>query len=150
MSDFTVSITGKKVTANRLDIKARQFEFISDKELDFGGNEDGPNPLEYLLGGYAACINVVAHMVAKEQNINVRKLEINITGTLDASKLLGQPTTARSGFKSLKVNLNLDSDADQATQEKWIKEVEERCPAGDNLANATPIEISTNQLVGVN
>ncbi|HLW07387.1 MAG TPA: hypothetical protein VKY45_07475 [Marinilabiliaceae bacterium] len=39
MPDFTVSITGKKVTANRLDIKARQFEFISDKELDFGGNE---------------------------------------------------------------------------------------------------------------
>lgn len=150
MSDFTVSITGKKVTANRLDIKARQFEFISDKELDFGGNEDGPNPLEYLLGGYAACINVVAHMVAKEQNINVRKLEINITGTLDASKLFGQPTTARSGFKSLKVNLNLDSDADQATQEKWIKEVEERCPAGDNLANATPIEIYTNQLVSAN
>lgn len=150
MSDFTVSITGKKVTANRLDIKARQFEFISDKELDFGGNEDGPNPLEYLLGGYAACINVVAHMVAKEQNITVRKLEISITGTLDASKLFGQPTTARPGFKSLKVNLNLDSDADQATQEKWIKEVEERCPAGDNLANATPIEIYTNQLVSAN
>lgn len=150
MSDFTVSITGKKVTANRLDIKARQFEFISDKELDFGGNEDGPNPLEYLLGGYAACINVVAHMVAKEQNINVRKLEISITGTLDSSKLFGQSTTARSGFKSLKVNLNLDSDADQATQERWIKEVEERCPAGDNLANATPIEIVTNQLASVN
>lgn len=150
MSDFTVSITGKKVTANRLDIKARQFEFISDKELDFGGNEDGPNPLEYLLGGYAACINVVAHMVAKEQNINVRKLEISITGTLDASRLFGQSKKARAGFKSLKVNLNLDSDADQATQERWIKEVEERCPAGDNLANATPIEIVTNQLASVN
>lgn len=150
MSDFTVSITGQNANATRLDIQARQFEFISDKELDFGGREEGPNPLEYLLGGYAACINVVAHMVAKEQNINVRKIEINITGTLDASKLFGQPTSARSGFKSLKVQLNLDSDADEATQEKWIKAVEERCPAGDNLANPTPIEITTRQLVGVN
>lgn len=151
MGNLTFKITGRNANSTRLDIEARQFKFIADEDASFGGLDEGPNPLEYLLGGYASCLNVIAHLVAKEQNIQLRGLEINITGNdLNPAKVLGQPTTERTGFQSLDVQFEVDSDADQATLEKWIEEVKGRCPVGDNLANPTPIKISVSQLVEAN
>ncbi len=151
MGNLTFSISGKNANSTRLDIKARQFKFIADEDASFGGLDEGPNPLEYLLAGYASCLNVVAHLVAKERNINLRGLEITITGNdLNPAKVMGQPTADRTGFQSLDVQFEVDSDADQATLDSWITEVRGRCPVGDNLANPTPIKISVNQLVEAN
>lgn len=151
MGNLTFSISGKNANSTRLDIKARQFKFIADEDESFGGLDEGPNPLEYLLAGYASCLNVVAHLVAKERNINLRGLEITITGNdLNPAKVMGQPTADRTGFQSLDVQFEVDSDADQATLDSWITEVRGRCPVGDNLANPTPIKISVNQLIEAN
>lgn len=35
---------------------------------------DGPNPYEYLLAGFAGCINALGQQVAKEQGIPLRSL----------------------------------------------------------------------------
>lgn len=151
MGNLSFSITGRNANATRLDIKARQFTFISDEDASFGGLDEGPNPLEYLLAGYASCLNVVAHLVAKERNIELRGLKITITGNdLNPAKVLGHSTSDRTGFQSINVQFEADADADQATLDAWIAEVKGRCPAGDNLANATPIKLSVNQLVEVN
>lgn len=151
MGNLSLSISAKKETAARLNISARHFNFIADEPESFGGTDQGPNPLEYLLGGYAACLNVVAHIVAREQNIQFDSLEILITGNdLDPAKFQGQETSSRTGFQSIDVQFNVDTNLDQEALDKWIAAVKERCPAGDNLANATPISLSVNQTVSAN
>ena len=35
-----------------------------------------------------------------------------------------------------------ETDADEATLKTWIEKVENRCPVSDNLANATPVNIT--------
>lgn len=151
MGNLSLSISAKKETATRLNISARHFNFIADEPESFGGTDQGPNPLEYLLGGYAACLNVVAHIVAKEQNIQFDSLEILITGNdLDPAKFQGQETSSRTGFQSIDVQFNVDTNLEQEALDKWIAAVKERCPAGDNLANATPISLSINQTVSAN
>ncbi len=151
MGNLSLSISAKKVSETRLDISARQFKFIADEPEFLGGTDEGPNPLEYLLGGYAACLNVVAHIVAKEQNIQFNNLEILITGNdLDPAKFQGQESNSRTGFQSIDVQFNVDTNLDQETLDRWISTVKDRCPAGDNLANSTPIKLSINQTVSAN
>lgn len=145
---LSLSINSKKINATRLDISARQFTFIADEPEQLGGQDEGPNPLEYLLGGFAACLNVVAHIVAKEQNIEYSNLEIAITGhDLNTARFLGEKTDARAGFKNISVNFNVESDASQEALEHWLATVEKRCPAADIISNATPVKIAVNQLV---
>ena len=71
MSDLTFKIEGKAQTAARLEATARQFSIVVDEPPALGGDDVGANPVEYLLASYAGCINVVAHLTAKELGINL-------------------------------------------------------------------------------
>ena len=83
----------------------------------------------------------MCHVVARELNINLRGLEIELAGRLNPDKLFGKETSDRAGYKEIDVVINPDTDADRATLEKWLEVVESRCPVSDNLNNPTPVHI---------
>ena len=120
MSSLTFSISGESHNATKFEAKARNFSFVVDEPESLGGNDHGPNPVEYLLGSYAGCLNVVVHLVAKEEGININKLNISINGDLDPAKFVGQPGFNRAGFQTINVNISIDADADDAAINKII------------------------------
>ncbi len=150
MSKLNFSVNGENKNATRLDVNARQFKIVVDEPAQLGGNDEGANPVEYILAGYAGCINVVGHLVAKELGINIKKLSIEISGDINPARFLGLSFDERAGFLSLHVKLQVDSDSDEQTLNKWLQIVESRCPVNDNLANATPVKLALNQLVSLN
>ena len=142
MSDLTFSINASSETACRTIVNTPNFSFIIDEPPSLGGTDKGPNPVEYVIGALAGCLNVVAHMIAKEMGIHMRGIKIDIEGDLNPGKFSGASAEGRAGYHSIRVTLHPDCDADQATLAKWLKTVEERCPVSDNLANATPVKIT--------
>lgn len=139
MSNLSFSVTGESHNATKFEAKARDFSFIVDEPASLGGNDDGPNPVEYLLGSYAGCLNVVVHLVAKEEAVQINKLNITIEGDLDPSKFIGQPGFNRAGFQNINVLLDIDANTDEATVNKIISVAKNRCPINDNLSNVTQI-----------
>ena len=140
---FSVNAVAENPT--RTSVEARNFRFIVDEPENLGGTDDGPNPVEYVLGALAGCLNVVGHLIAGEMGFELRGLDISIEGELDPSKFSGQPTDARAGYQSVRAILKPDTDADQDTIDKWVKAVNERCPVSDNIANATPVTIEAKK-----
>jgi uncharacterized OsmC-like protein len=67
MSDLKISIEGEAQSAARFSANARQFNIVIDEPPQLGGEDLGANPVEYLLASYAGCINVVAHLTAREE-----------------------------------------------------------------------------------
>ncbi len=142
MSDLQFSINGKSITATKYEGSVRQFNLIVDEPESLGGEDAAANPVEFILAGYAGCLNVVVNLIAKELAIEISNLKINITGNLNPAKFLGFDKTERAGFKNIEVNIELDSPADEEQINNLLREVEERCPVNDNLSNATPISVS--------
>jgi uncharacterized OsmC-like protein len=140
MSTLNFAVTGNSATQTKYEGNARQFKITVDEPHALGGNDDAPNPVEYILAGYAGCLNVVIHLVAKELGLKINSLKIEISGDIDPARLLGTSFNNRAGFLSLKVDVDLDSDADEETQTLLFKQVKERCPVNDNLSNITPID----------
>jgi uncharacterized OsmC-like protein len=54
---------------------------------------------------------------------------------------MGKSEEPRAGYQEISVEIDLDSDADAETLNKWLEVVESRCPVSDNLANKTPINL---------
>lgn len=125
-------------------ISTRNFQFIIDEPEELGGTDEAPNPVEYLLASYAGCLNVVAHIVAKELKFQLKDLSISIEGTLNPARLLGKSFEERAGYRGLDVKLLTTSNIDEGLKLRWLKEIEARCPINDNLNNETPISISIN------
>ena len=149
MSNLTFSIKGQNENETRFVANSRHFQLIIDEPEEFGGTDQAPNPIEFLLAAYAGSLNVMGHLVAKEMDIELRSLNIEIDGDLDPSHVFGKPTVNRPGYQELRVRLIPDADATPAQLELWLDTVESRCPINDNLLNPTPIHLEVGAIVGV-
>ena len=141
---LTFAVQAQGVTHAKTVVKTRNFEFVVDEPEGLGGTDTAPNPVEYLLASYAGCLNVVAHIVAKEQKFFPKDLKISIQGDIDPNRLFGTSFKARAGYENISVNLSTSTSLDEAQRLRWLREIEERCPVNDNLINATPIQITIN------
>lgn len=122
------------VKANNLQVRISKSN--SNPELD------GPSPLEYVLAGYAGCINAVGKLVAKEQYLDLKSLQVEISATLSLDQYQGKETNERAGFQVIDVVVKPTSEASLEELQKWISAVKKRCPIHDNLINPTPITLS--------
>ena len=136
------AISAESETETKTHVEARDFEFVVDEPAELGGTNDGPNPVEYLIGAWAGCLNVVTHTVSDERDIDIDGITVDIEGDLDPRKFLGIADDARAGYQELAVTIRVDSDADQESLDALAAEVEERCPVGDNIANPTPTSVT--------
>ncbi len=141
MSDVTFNVSGQSESPARLAVQVRGFELIVDEPPGLGGDDEGPNPVEYILAGLAGCLNVMGHIIAKEMGFTIRALTIDASGPLNPEKLLGKQTDDRAGYKNIAVTLKVDADVDQATLDRWLATIETRCPVSDNLMNLTPVTV---------
>jgi uncharacterized OsmC-like protein len=136
------SIDAESRSATHTVVEARDFEFSVGEPEHLGGSNEGPNPVEYLLGALAGCLNVVGHAVADEMDMDVDGIDVGIEGDLDPAKFQGMADEPRAGYQEVRVDLTVESDADGETLETWLETVEERCPVSDNVGNATPLDIA--------
>lgn len=141
MSVLTFSVSGHSENETKFVAKARQFQIVVDEPPSLGGADEAANPVEYLLASYAGCLNVVGHLVAKEQGLEIGGLSIEIEGDLDPRKFLGISQEERAGYQALTVRLTPDNVLPKHDLDIWLKEVSARCPVSDNLTALTPVEL---------
>ncbi len=139
---FSVSSVSESKAKTR--IQTRGFDLTVDEPEVLGGTNEAPNPVEYILAGYAGCINVVAHIIAEELDFYLENLEINIDGFLNPNRLFGKSLDDRAGYKHIDVKLETTTEIDPELKKQWLSEISHRCPVNDNLTNATPISFSIN------
>ncbi len=141
MPDLTFAVKAHSESPARTRVSVRNFTLVVDEPPELGGTDAGPNPVETVLAAFAGCLNVVAHLVAKEQGLTLRDLELEASGALNPDRLMNQPTSDRAGFKQIAVTLRFHTDASPEAVERWRREVEARCPVSDNLSHITPVKL---------
>lgn len=144
MSNLNFNVSSIGETPARTRIKVRNFELVVDEPASLGGTDLAPNPVEYILAGYAGCINVVAHLTANELGVEPGEIRIKIDGDLNPNRLFGTSYTERAGYQNLNVHVQTENPVPQNLKEEWLTQIENRCPVNDNLINPTPIQFQLN------
>ncbi len=142
MSDIKFSVLGHSESSARIAVKARNFNIIIDEPASLGGEDKGPNPVEYLLSSIVGCLNVTGHLVAEEMGFKIKNLQIKASGSLNPARLFGKETSDRTGFKGIDIEFLVDADTDTITLQQWLQKIELRCPVSDNLAHDTPTALT--------
>lgn len=140
MATKTINVLGYAASNDQFIVKARNLDIRISKNQN--PDLEGASPIEYILAGFAGCINAVGTLVAKELQIDLKSLQVEIAAELDTDKFNGKPTAHRAGFKSITVIVKPTSDAAPSELQKWIEQVEYRCPVQDNLINPTPVFVT--------
>lgn len=114
-------------------------QMLMDQPVAAGGSGMGPSPLEQLFGALAGCIGTIARLVAKQERIELRGMNIAVEGDLNTDGLLGKPTDDPVGFKEIRILAEIDADLTDEEKESFLHKVDQRCPVSFNLAHATPV-----------
>ncbi|HLU32145.1 MAG TPA: OsmC family protein [Acidimicrobiia bacterium] len=125
----------------RTQSRIRDFQQVSDEPPALGGTDTGPNPVEQLLAALGNCLAVGVAANATARGIAIDRLGIAVEGDLDLSTFLGI-TPGHAGFDSIRVEVEIECDADAETVEDLIQDVGDTSPVGHTLSRPIPLSIT--------
>ena len=144
--DFSKSIIrGKSLSATNPGNMTTTIEFPGlasltlDEPVKHGGGGQGPSPLQGVLGSLCGCEAVTFSRTAKEKNFNYNGLEFEAEFTIDIRGRMGVRSVVPH-FKSVRVQVYVKTNEDEARLLEVVKETEARCPVF-NLIKDAGVEI---------
>ncbi|AGB17501.1 putative redox protein, regulator of disulfide bond formation [Halovivax ruber XH-70] len=129
----TYELTGERLSPRRMRIDTGDAEFVVGADV---------NPVEYFLGAVLGCLNSTGSVVARDMDVTIDELTVQVAGDVDYATYRGEPSDARPGLQELDVEISVESDADEETIDAWLAAVENRCPVTDNVENETAVTVS--------
>lgn len=124
----------------RSEARIRDFSPVpSDEPAGLGGSDTAPNPVEQLLGALGNCLAVGYAANASVAGIELKSLQIELTGDLDLHTFLGLDD-GHAGFRSIRATVQLESDAAPEAIAALHDKVTSTSPVGHTLAR--PIAVS--------
>ncbi|MDX1642652.1 MAG: OsmC family protein [Balneolaceae bacterium] len=139
-ADATFKAKSKLENGFLSNIKIRNFEFVSDEPVELGGTNEGPNPVEYVLGAFAACQEIVIKAYATVLDIDVKAVHVEVDGNLDLHGFLNL-SEERAGFKSVSYKTTIETNETDTEKLKTLEKLSvDRCPVLDIIRNPVKID----------
>ena len=116
----------------------QQFVMRADEPSILAGDDEGANPVEYLLSALAACIttSMVAH--AAVRGIHIDSLESELEGDIDINGFLGLSRSTPKGYTDIRIRFRVETDTDNLEQ---LKELSSFSPVLNTLTQGTSVSI---------
>jgi uncharacterized OsmC-like protein len=105
------------------------------------GNNEAPNPAEFLLHALAACLTVTLVNVASARGVKLNSVESWLEGDADAQGALGLNNEIRNGFSNISVKFKIDADAPQEKIDEILARAQARSFVFDNITNGVPVSV---------
>jgi len=123
------------------DIQIRQFDLVSDEPKSLGGTDLGPNPVELVLGAFAACQEIVIAAYAAILGIEVQRVNVKATGDIDLRGFFNVCDKIRPGFTKVTYETEIITrETDEAKLAQLRFFAQNRCPVLDILQEPVPTE----------
>jgi uncharacterized OsmC-like protein len=105
------------------------------------GNNDGRNPVEYLLVALSGCLTtaLVAHASAK--GINVKGVQSRYEGDIDLRGFLGISKEVPVGYQEIRVYFKIDADVSDEQKEEMIQMAQNHSPVFNTITKSAPVSV---------
>ena len=137
--DLTFSVESKLERAFRSQVQTRGFEFIIDEPENLGGENQAPNPVEYVLGALAACQEIVIKAYAGQLGVSLESVTVVASGDLDLTGFFNL-SNKRPGFHQVKYKTTIYTEETDPVKLQLLKDFSvDRCPVLDIISNPVPV-----------
>ena len=123
---YRIPAIGEGKSVAKSIIRAGAHEFIIDEPAERHGTDEGPAPLEYLVGAFIGCTNVIASRIAGEMGITLHNDHIEAEAEVDGAVLTGDDCPLV--FPRLKLKVKGRTDASPEQVEELKRQLAIRCP----------------------
>ena len=99
-----------------------------DEPIDDGGQNSGPNPMQFFAASLAGCQNEQAQVVAEELGVSIQSIEIDLEIDLDLSGFMGMAEHSDDSYKETRLSAIVYGDLSVEQAQELGRRVDRRCP----------------------
>jgi uncharacterized OsmC-like protein len=112
------------------------------------GQDQAPNPVEYLLKAITACVtsSMIYHAAAK--GIQIDELESRVEGDIDLRGFLGIDPSVRNGFQNIRMSFRIRADVTDEQLQELVALGPTFSPVFDSVSKGVPVTVEASRMEG--
>lgn len=123
------------------DSRAVAFEMTNGEPPVLLGNNEGANPVEYLLHALAGCVTTTLILHAAVRGITIRELSSELDGDLDVRGLLGLDDAVAPGYEHIRIRMKIEADCSEEELEDLLAVAQRHSPVCNTVCRPVPVMI---------
>lgn len=116
------------------------FEFTNGEPPVLLGDNEGANPVEYLLHALAGCVTTTTVLHATARGITIRTLSTELEGTIDLQGLLALDDVM-PGYQSIRIRMHIEADCSDQELDELLDIARGHSPVCSTVCRPVPVII---------
>ena len=118
------------------------FEFTNGEPPVLLGDNEGANPVEFLLHALAGCVTTTFVLHASARGITIRELSTELDGDLDVRGLLGLDESVSPGYERIRIRMKVKADCSDEQLDALLAYTQQHSPVCNTVCRPVPVEIT--------
>ncbi len=106
------------------------------------GNDNGPAPVEYVLGALAACLTSGLANIAAARGIELTEVESSVTGDINLLGIFGMSDEVRNGYEQIQVDFTIKGNAPEEKLRELVEQSRDRSAVYDVITGSVPVKLN--------
>jgi uncharacterized OsmC-like protein len=121
--------------------RTTSFEFINGEPPVLLGNNEGANPVEFLLHALAGCVTTTFVLHAMARGIQIEKLSTELQGEIDLQGLLGLDDSVSAGYEQINIRMYVEADCPDEEIDDLLSYAQQHSPVCNTVCRPVPVVI---------
>jgi uncharacterized OsmC-like protein len=105
------------------------------------GNNEGRNPVEYLLVALSGCLTTSLVAYASAKGIKIKGVESRYEGDIDLRGFLGISEDVPVGYQNIRVYFKIDADISDEQKEELVRTAQKYSPVFNTITKSAPVSV---------
>jgi uncharacterized OsmC-like protein len=103
------------------------------------GNNEGANPVEFLLHALAGCVTTTTVLHAAARGIRIRALSTELEGDIDLQGFLALSDEVPVGYQQIRIVMRIEADCSDAEIDELLAFAKAHSPVCNTICRPVPV-----------
>ena len=118
--------------------RTEPFMFTNGEPPVLLGNNEGANPVEFLLHALAGCVTTTTVLHAAARGIRIESLSTELVGDIDLQGLLALDPMVPAGYKQIEIKMDIQADCSDAELDDLLQFAQQHSPVCNTVIAKKP------------
>lgn len=121
--------------------REKPFVFTNGEPPVLLGNNEGANPVEFLLHALAGCVTTTTVLHAAARGIRITALSTELDGTIDMRGLLDLEPGATVGYEQIRIRMHVEADCTDEELDDLLAFAKAHSPVCNTVCRPVPVTV---------
>jgi len=123
------------------DSRKVPFEFTNGEPPILLGNNEGANPVEFLLHALAGCVTTTTVLHAAARGIRIESISTELEGDIDLQGLLGLDESVSPGYEEIRMRMHIEADCSDEELDDLMRFASTHSPVCTTVCRPVPVQV---------